>query len=183
MADPIETTLSAMIKALSGVVADALESSDPGAQEQLKLCIEYLEFFEQRLHLMTARNRREFELTLDYCVSLCELPIEEVSRSTASELRQAVEEMLARDGWSPADDRAFRDATERLNGLASNIVRLATAAAPELRDRVNLVIVEGAQSVIELERAWYLPLGFDHHPEELPELAAVLEARSVVVQG
>ena len=169
--DHSDTGLRAVCKSLTDVIAPSLKPDDPLAREQLGLIVHYLEFLRSRLDHLHARER--FQLA--------------DARALAARVRDAAAGALPGDALNGAitaadallaDPKAtthdLREATARANHAVSEMVQAAPALPPEVSRRIALAVIDGTGDRIAMERAWYLPLGLDPAPAEVPPLADLL---------
>jgi hypothetical protein len=173
MADHTDNALAASVKALTDVVLPALGTSDPVASEQLRLVIGFLTFMRSRLPMQEARRRFELGHYLN------------VARSIADDARLASSEVCNRLDNATASARKLLDdpaasgediaaTAAELSAVLSALVRVVAAGDGELRQRVERAVLLAAQSLIDAQRAWYLPMGFDLEPANLPSLDKAL---------
>lgn len=183
MADVTETGLRAVVKALTTVVAPALDPSDPLAKEQLKLAVDYIEFVRARLEHLYDRDR--FELTHSLALARAVLPLGAASPSTSTSalldgaLREGAAE-LARVGANPV---ALKSAAAALGAAVRELVREAAGFDAAQRRAIEAAVLRASDARIAFERAWYLPLGFDPAPHEVGALAEVLAAALAAAPG
>lgn len=173
MSDVTENGLRAAIKALVDVVAPSVASSDPLANEQLRLVIEYLQFVRGRLDHLYERDRFELGHHLGMARAL-EAMGAPLSASTAGLLERTIEagaRTEARVGAAPVELKA---AGAGLAAAVREIVREAAAFNADIRSRIERSVLEGSDRRIAFERAWYLPLGFDPAPGEVAPLVEEL---------
>jgi hypothetical protein len=169
MADNTQNTLMAAIKALEQVIAPALDTSDPLASEQLRLVIGTLKVLGSRMDHLAARQEHEFQHHLRMGHALLG-DARAVSPEIADRLEAALAEaaqLQAHGRPAPADKRRV---TAALASPLSALAREAAAAPEEIRRRIEQHIVAGSREWVDMQRAWFLPHGFELRPSELPAL-------------
>ena len=177
MADYTDNALLSSIKALEQVVLPAVDPADPLAGEQLRLVSGFLKFLRARLHHW--HPRRIFEL--DHYLSM--------AREMAADARLLSTEVSARMDRAIADAATLRlqrlpplaeleAATAALASSISGAARVAGSADSELRERVERRVLEGSRRWVDMQRAWFLPQGFDLHPAGLPALEELMSSHA-----
>ncbi len=172
MADHTDNGLRAVIKALSDVVAPAIDPADPLAREQLRLAVDYLEFVRARLDALYGRERFE----LQHAVTLAEDLLSGSELGERAALEAALAQGRALLGAAGSPPAALRAATAEISGLIRDVVRAVADTDRSTRAAVERKIISHAAERIRFERSWYLPLGFDPSPGDVDELAALLAA-------
>lgn len=171
MADHTENTLRAAIKALTDVVAPAIRADDALAQEQLRLVTDYIRFIQQRLDHLAERHR--FECTQYLALAQTVLPL---AASASTGVRDGLAAAIAGAEALPGAARLadHREATAALTGAIRRLVREAAGYKAEARAAIERAVLDGSAALIDFERAWYLPMGFDPAPREVPSVEAAL---------
>jgi hypothetical protein len=173
MADHIDNGLAAAIKALDDVVAKSIDPSNPLAREQLKLVTRYLGFLRQRLPHRPERER--FELAhytalgrdlLPMCA-----PIDVPGAPSLAAAVQAGQGILASTGATTMQVKA---AVAALTTAISVLVRAAATADTHLRRRIELQVTAASAALFDVQRAWYMPMGFEPDPSRVPTLEQAL---------
>jgi hypothetical protein len=173
MADHTDNALAASVKALTEVVLPALDTSDPVASEQLRLVIGFLTFMRSRLPMQEARRRYELRHYLSVALSVAD-----DARLASSEVCSRLDIATARarklldDPAASGDDIAAT--TADLSAVLSALVRVVADSDGGLRQRVERVVVLAAKELIDAQRVWFLPMGFDLEPANLPSLDRAL---------
>ena len=171
--DQTETGIRGVIKALTDTIAPAVDRTDPLAQEQLRLCVDYLEFLCSRLDHLHARAR--FELA--DAASLARAASQAVKiddpvlwRDLTCTVSRA-DRILADPG---AGTTMVKDCTMDLCAVVRDLVRALagdTAAAHEIGE----LVIEHSRAQVEFERSWYGPMGFDPAPATATPFEAFLQ--------
>jgi hypothetical protein len=178
MKDHSENTLRAAIKCLRDTVAPAVDPTDPQAQEQLRLTIDFLEFLRTRLYDVHARHRYELGHQITVAGSVLD-DAELVSSRAAGAVRDALAEARTVHGAPDAHTRDLQTASERVWGAVRGLLREAREASDDVRERISENVVGGLAPLIEMESAWYAPFGFEPDPASVPDLAGLLPTRAV----
>lgn len=171
--DVTENGLRAAVKALTDVVAPAIDRSDPLAAEQLRLVVDYLQFVRSRLDMLYDRDRFELQHNLSMARSLKVLGAP-LSKDTASQLETAIIEGAGVQASVGASMPALKTASAALAAAVRELIREAGAFEPTVRGKIENCVLEASEERITFERAWYLPLGFEPAPQELAPLAQIL---------
>jgi hypothetical protein len=177
MADHTHNALGSMSYALEHIVAPAVDANDPIALEQLQSAVRYLEFLQQRLDLLPAVHRAELRQHADLAVAV--LPgASTLSPTLADALAESVDRARAQLVAPEALVSDLRAATAALAALLSDLVRASESSDDDgLRAQIGHSVVAASRHRTLLERAWYLPLGFDQSPDHVPRLESLLAPR------
>jgi hypothetical protein len=167
MADHTDNGLRAAIKALTDVVAPALDAGNPVAREQLKLVVQFLEFHRERLPHALDRDRFELRQHLALAERLFELAPAEGLGTAIVHGRE-----LDDAAWVRAADA--RRVTAALETACSAAVRRAAELEPSVRRPIERAVVDAAGGFLDGERAWFAPQGFEPDPAALPTLEDAL---------
>ena len=171
MADHSKNGVQALINALE-LVAPAVDPADPIAAEQLQSAVRYLQFLRDRLDLLYDRERFELRHHLDMTDRLLESLDDKVASSTSlAPLSAAGHATWERVGANVPEMRA---ATAELAAAIAALVRALADDTSPARAAVERIILEATAERIMFERSWYLPLGFDHSPAEVPHIDAMI---------
>ncbi len=169
---PIGNGLQAAIKALDDVVVKAVDSGNPLAREQLKLVSRYLGFVQQRLSLQHEHDRCVLRHYVELAGDLLSNPWPD--NDGLADLRHVMArgaDALANAEVSTAEIGA---ATDALTAAISVLVRRVANQEPDLRRSVEARVVTAYRVLLDVERAWYLPMGFEPDPGQVPELSVAL---------
>ena len=175
MADPIDNGLIASIKALNDVVAQSMDASNPLAREQLALVTRYLGFLRQRVPYQFERDRFELEHYVALAKSLAEFAPHCSVAGAPSLAAAASAGQTVLDSSRPTTAQ-LRAATEQLTTAIAVLVRGAAHAEPQVRRQVERTVTLASASLFDLQRAWYLPMGFEPDPKLVPALEQALAA-------
>jgi len=173
MADHIDNGLAAAIKALDDVVAKSIDPSNPLAREQLKLVTRYLGFLRQRLPHRAEHER--FELAHYTTLGSDLLPMSEsIVVPGAPSLAAAVQAgQLVLDAAS-ATTLQVQQAVDALTSAISVLVRASAHADAPIRRRIELQVTRASAALFDVRRAWYMPMGFEPDPGQVPSLDQAL---------
>lgn len=174
MADHTDNALRASIKALNDVVLPALDPADPLAMEQLRLVASFLEFLRGPLPYLHGRNRFELSAYLELGRRLlpeARLCSAEVVASLESGIAAGAALLMRAD----ASIDAMQSATAELSAAISALVRVVASADDAVRHRVEQAVVSASKPLLDMERSWALPQGFELDAASLPPLASALE--------
>ena len=178
MADHTLNALSAAARAMDDVIFDAVDPGHPLAREQTRLVSKYLKLLQSRLEYAYDRNRFELGHYTDLAADLL---------ADAGTLSPAIAEAL---GVAVAEGRRLRDlpgarapdlqaAAQRLAAAVTALIRTAAGAEPALRQRVEGTVLGASKALLDAQRAWFLPQGWEPDPTVVPpiETAFVLPRR------
>jgi hypothetical protein len=168
--DHSDNALRAAIKALSEVVAPAVDPTDSQAVQQLRLVIDSLDFLRQRLEYLHDRERFDVRHHLAVASAV-------VEDADADALRDAIASAEGVYGRPEARTAELRAASAALAAELRNLVRDVADADPSVRSRVERRILGGTRERIEADRAWHAPQGFDPDPGSTQPLEAALGLR------
>jgi hypothetical protein len=174
MADHTDNALRAAIKALNEVVGPAVDPSHPGAQQQLRLVVQFLEFHRERLPYHLDRARFELRQHLALAERLAGT-VESALPQEADRLRARIapaRRVEGREWVRPAD---ARDVTAALETAITAVVRAAADLDEERRRPIERMVVDAGAGLLTGERAWFAPQGFEPDPGALPPLEDALE--------
>ncbi len=179
MADYTDDGLLASIKALEKVVMPALDASDPLATEQLRLVSGFLKFLRSRME--HGYPRQLFEL--DHSLRLARQVAADAALLDSPEVSQRLTAALAQ-GQAVAEKAVplpaeVRSAAAELATAVAGVARAAAVADAPLRRRIEQQVMAGSKRWVEMQRAWFAPMGFDLRPDELPALDQALYSPGV----
>ncbi len=200
MADHTDNGLLAAIKALDEVVAPAVDSSNPLAVEQLRLVSRYLQFLRERLQYQADSDRYELwhytELAKSLLAQMQPLPVQvqvhaqlhlatQVEVQVQVQVQAEVQQRLAHavvaaapmceDASVPLE--AIRAAIGPLTSAISALVRCVATVQPDQRMPIERVVLEASKRLLGVQRAFYLPIGFEPDPKLVPTIDSALAAR------
>ena len=177
MADHTKNTLGAAMKALTDVVSGSVANEDPLANEQLALVVAYLDFVRQRMDLLADRARFEVRHSRDLGRAVLALGAR-LSESSGDALQLGVsfgDEVLGRLGATTTELEAARS---ELDASLRTIIREAAGADTADRELIERCVLDASETRIEMERAWYAPLGFDPQASGLPAISDLLHSNA-----
>jgi hypothetical protein len=173
MADHSLNTLRAAARAMHEVVLPAVDRAHPLAAEQAGLVARLLDLFAERIDLLGDRARFELQH---------HLALADAVQADAAALSPAIGQALAHaatQGRACLREPAARPsqqqaAAQALAGVLSALVRTAGGAAPPLRARIEGQVLQAAQALLQMQRAWFAPQGWEPDPAAVPPLAQLL---------
>ena len=173
MANHADNDFRAAAKALLDVVAPAIDPQNPLARQQLKLVVEWLDFYRSRLPYNQDRERLELAVQLETAQAIASV----APTAAVTALRAAIgaaATIHAGLGPRPVEVRAV---TARLEDEISAVVRLSPGFNEPARQSIERVIVRDAKVLLDAQRAWFLPQGIEPDPEAIPPLDVALRIR------
>lgn len=175
MADHTLDMVRSALRAMQEVVLPAVDRRHPLALEQATLVARMLQLLEQRIPWLVARNRYELEQAVLLGEALA-ADAGAVSPAIASALAQAVRTGRALLADAAALPPALQQAAHELNGLVTVLVEVAAGCDDAERcRRMERRVVQGAIAVLAMQRAWFLPQGWEPDASAvaaLPDLLA-----------
>lgn len=171
MTDHTENSLRAVMSSLRTIVAPAVDTSDPLAQQQLQLTLAYLDFLRSRLPNLPERDR--FEVL--HNVRLAESVIEATGNAAPTEeLVNAVAEGRTIAETADASRTELRRIAAILAAEVSELIE--SDLNDEVRRPLERAVVACSVERVDFERAWYQPMGFDPDPASSTPLSQLLPA-------
>jgi hypothetical protein len=175
MSDTSKNATQAMIKSFTDIVTPAVDPSDPIALEQLQSAVKYLMFLTERIDFIYDRERFELGHHVAMGKALTAFA-KQVAPNIAARLEADLDAGNATYGQTGANVPQMRACTASLTATLRELIIAAQQADPEIRKAIETVVLDVSEDRILLERAWYLPLGFEHSPGDVPELRTILSA-------
>ena len=173
MANHADNDFRAAAKALLDVVAPAIDAHNPLARQQLKLVVDWLDFYRSRLPYNQDRERLELEVQLEMARAVAAAAPD----AAATALRAAIDgaaTVHARLGPRPVEVRAV---TARLEDEISAVVRRSTGFDEAARRAIERVVVRDSKALLDAHRAWFLPQSIEPDPGAIPPLEVALRVR------
>ena len=173
MADHSLNAIRAAAKAVEEVVLPALDPAHPLAREQAVLVSRTLRLLEQRADQTLARNR--FEL-----LQACELaeaamaPPFDVSPGLVRVLGEAVRTGRALIDSPQARPSQLQAATTTLGEQVAALVRTVDSVRPTVMPQLERLVLQKSSVWLDMQRAWFLPQGWEPAPEQIPPLDSIL---------
>lgn len=169
MADRNDGALQAAIKALEQAVLPAVDAGDPLATEQLRLVVGYLKLLRGRLGSIERRARFELQHHAAMARSL-QGEFDAVGGEPARRAQAALAQAAPLLADPLAEPVAVRRTAALLAAAVSGLVRVVANAEPGLRQRIESCVARQTRRWIDVQRAWFAPLGFELHAAQLPAL-------------
>lgn len=172
--DQTDTGLKAVLKALTDVVAPALDPRDPLAREQLRLAVDYIGFVRARVDYLHARERFDLRHYLGIASDILRTGLPD----------DAPEVVLLRKALAPAerlaDDPAvltaqLRDAAMELGFAVSAVLRTLGEYRADVASEIRRAVLAATANKLEFDRHWYAPIGFEGPEFEVKRLEEYLQ--------
>lgn len=176
MIDHTDDGLRAAIRALDEVVAPAIDGSNPLAVEQVRLVSRFLGFLRSRIPYEHARAHHEVRHYLALARELVELAPIDAPVNSRNLLTAAIEISTPLVGDPLSSARQLQDAAKSLSAALSTLIRDVADSPATVRDPVERTVVRASASLLDAQRAWFLPMGFEPDAERVPTLEAALGA-------
>ena len=176
MANHADNDFRAAAKALADVVAPAIDAQNPLARQQLKLVVDWLDFYRSRLPYNQDRERLELAVQLDTARAIASAVPAAAAAVTA--LRAAIgaaATVHAGLGPRPVEVRAV---TAQLEDEISAVVRLSAGFDEPARRSIERVVVRDAKTLLDAQRAWFLPQSIEPDPGAIAPLEVALRIRT-----
>lgn len=177
MADHTLDMVRSAVRAMQEVVLPSVDRGHPLALEQATLVAKILQLLEQRLPWLVARNRFELAQAAGLGETLA-ADAATVSPAIAQALAQAVAHGRALLEDAGAAPPALQEAANQLNGLANVLLEVAAqhADAATCR-RMERHVLATSGAVLAMQRAWFLPQGWEPDPSAVAALPDLLARR------
>lgn len=176
MADHTLDMLRSATRAMEEVVLPAVDRSHPLALEQATLVTKILQLLTQQLPWQALRCRFELDNQVRLARALAD-DAAAVSPAIAEALAGALRagDLLLSD--HAATPTAQQQATRELGGLVAVLVDVAAQSAPAARrQHIESQVLNAAAAALQLQRAWFLPQGWEPDPSAVPPLESLLRA-------
>jgi hypothetical protein len=171
--DHTDVALKSVVRALSDVVAPAIDPNAALAKEQLRLAVEYLNFAITRVDHLYERAAFELRQHLEMAKAVRQvvagLPVAAVLDSPVVHGENLVSVTSLR-----IDD--LRQASTALAAGITTVIRELEASDKQLRSDLGRTVAVATKDRIAFERSWYAPLGIDPNRDEVPELQVLLDS-------
>jgi hypothetical protein len=174
MANHADNDFRAAAKALLDVVAPAIDRQNPLAQQQLKLVVDWLDFYRSRLPYSVDRERLELAVQIEMAQAIATA----APAGSATSLQAAISEAAAvqdRLGPRPPQVRAV---TARLEDEISAVVRQSAGFDATVRRDIEKVVVMNTRHLLDAQRSWFLPQSIEPEPDAILPLDVALRIRT-----
>ena len=175
MPEVITSRLRSCVTSLEKVIGPAVASlDDPLAAEQARLVAQYIAFIDQRLDYLVDRSHHELGGYLEMGRGLDE--ILHGAGEDDGELTRAITDATAVHERPRPRPSALDAATAQVRAQISRIVRGLSArdADDPLRRSIHELVLQRSRALIDLQRAWFSPLGWDENAVDPPVLDELL---------
>jgi hypothetical protein len=151
------------------LILPAIDRTDPLALEQAGIVTKFLKLFDARLDYAYDRNRFELAHYLGVAEAL-RADAEAISPAIAVELHAGVAEGRQLFELAGASLNEIRETTQRLGGVLTALVRTSAEADPKRRERIELTILTASKDLLDAQRAWFLPQGWESDARQVPPI-------------
>lgn len=176
--------LRACISSLDKIVAPCVaQAGDSLAIEQTRLISQYLSFVEQRLDYVSDRSRFELKQYMSTASKVLDL-LASAGQVDAA-LSDAIRAARAVSDSNDATDTDVEAVTAQLRTALSYLVRSSRhldGGDAALSRQVQSVVLESARPLIEVQRAWFAPQGWESDNSDVPSLDDLL-AKVAILTG
>lgn len=164
MIQSFDTQLQVVMQALSDVLAPALAAADKHVVEQLNLSLATLSFIKSRL----PEARRYYRMELSSYLALAEEAVGIAGPHLGSEcgaIREQISSGRVQLNSPEADVADYQAVTRRLReGIAALLNR---ADGQDDDKKLNALILDKSERILNQYRLWCLPFGFESNIEHL----------------
>ena len=179
MADNTSNALHAASRALDEVILDAIDPNHPLAQEQARLVSKYLQLVLSRLDYAYDRNRFEMCHYLNLATTLRD-DAKLVSPAIAAALEVSVDDASRLQDLPGARVPDLQAASKKLAAILTALIRTAAGAETVLRQRVEYTVLQASKALLDAQRAWFLPQGWEPKPELVTSITVAFEQENPV---
>jgi hypothetical protein len=179
MSDHTVAGLRAALKALKDVVSPAVDPSNPLAVEQLRMVCGFLAMVCEQLPYRAQRVRFDLLSAVDLAQALSS-GIGHATLDGAGALPVALARAVALQHTSDASEADLQQATARLGEATRDLIRESAEADDAVRRDIDRVVLRHSKAWLDVQRAWFAPLGFDKEARALLPIAAALAAPSSI---
>lgn len=173
MSDHTVAGLRAALKALKEVITPAVDSSNPLAVEQLRMVCGFLSMVCDQLPYRAQRIRFDLQSAIQLAEALAST--EGVAENDASDAQaKALTHAMLLQQAPDATEAEMCHATAQLAAATTAFVRASADADETVRRQVDRAVLAGSKTWLDVQRAWFEPLGFDSEARSLPPLAQAL---------
>ena len=177
MSDHCVIGLRAAIKALKDTVSPAVDPDNPLANEQLRMVSAFLSMLAEQLPHRSLRIR--YDLYNALALADAVLPhLQGSAMESMAALEAACSQarrVLAADN---VPETGVENTTNRLNAALSATVRSLNEADGATRARVERAVVLHSKTWLDVQRAWFLPLGLDPNARTVPSIVTALSTHA-----
>lgn len=170
MANHADNDFRAAAKALMDVVAPAIDPQNPLARQQLKLVVDWLDFYRSRLPYNQDRERLELGVQLETARAIA-IAAPEAASAVLQKAIDAAAKVQAGLGPRPVE---VREVTAQLEDRISAVVRQSAAFDAPARRNIERIVVRDTKHLLDAQRAWFLPQSIEPDPDAIPALEAAL---------
>ena len=177
MSDHTVIGLRAAIKSLKDVVTPAVDPANPLAVEQLRMVCGFLSMVCDRLPLRSERVRFDLRSAIELGQALTPSAAK-CDREAASHLENALARGTSLISDPSAAEADLQTVTAQVSAATSAVIRSSSDIDESTRRQIDRAVATNAKGWLDVQRAWFQPLGFDTEAETLPSLTVALAATS-----
>lgn len=182
MPNTVGNLLRAARRSMQEMIVPAVGPENPLAREQAQLIVMALQFVEDRLPHLHSRDRAEMIAHADMAEAVLATARTEAERALLAELAPAIGEARRLQASAGASSVEMQMAGQKIAAAVSAAVRAARQSAPGLSQRLRDAVAAGSRPIIDLQRAFFAPTGFDRGAE-VPSLEEMIETLSAPDDG
>jgi hypothetical protein len=175
MSDHTVSGMRAALKALKDVVSPAVDPSNPLAVEQLRMVCGFLAMVCEQLPYRAQRVRFDLLSAVDLAQALAS-GIDLATLDRAEALPVALASAIALQRTPDASEADLQQATALLAEAIRNLIRESAEVDEATRRKLERVVLRHSKTWLDVQRAWFSPLGFDKEARMLPPIAVALNA-------
>lgn len=164
--------LDSAVRTLADIVRPAVDADDVHAREQLEVVIGLLSLMRERQALAWRYDLDELARLLDFSRALAALDARGADGALQT-LAVMGTEVLSRAQAGPDEVRQASRALREASGALA--AALYADGEPELRARVQRLVLDNAAEQLTRERAWFAPQGWELDPAALPPIETLLK--------
>jgi hypothetical protein len=171
MMQSFDTQLQVSMRALSEVVAPALQADDGHAIEQLHLVIATLNFTRQRLPYARSYHRLELQYLMNLAADIRRLIGDDhpALKTLLSDTEEAGKTELARP---EAEIEDYLIVGRKLRELITEAVQ--SSADKPYEQKLDTLVTDQQKQFFITQRVYCAPLGLDHEVEQLPSIEELI---------
>lgn len=178
MPNTVGNLLRAARRSMQEMIVPAVGPENPLAKEQAQLIVMALQFVEDRLPHLHSRDRAEMIAYADMAEAVLATAHIEAERALLADVPLAIGEARRLQASPGASSVEMQVAAQKIAAAVSAGVRAARQSTPELLQRLHDAVAAGSRPIIDLQRAFFAPTGFDRGAKQLPSLEEMIETLS-----
>ncbi|MEC7762134.1 MAG: hypothetical protein VX874_09535 [Pseudomonadota bacterium] len=174
MPNTVENLLRAMHRSMDEVIAPSVPSDNPLAREQSMLVAKALAFLATQIGYLHQKDRHELLAYSDIAAGILAAS-DEPERPEALKWLEAAHDRAAAVAVRP--DAASNDVTGAvadLTGAICALIRARKELSSKVQNALRSNVLTGSKPVLDLNRSFFLPTGFERSTDAPPPLAEIL---------